>query len=177
MGDNKRWSAADFAAVAWVALHFYTSVSAFGYGLYQTYTTRFWILLVVWLVGLLVLDVRLVSGGAGLLRFAKWYWASSAALALGTLLVATLRLSLDWALVAGVLCALLTPLFQLLAFSWLLFDEFAGLRGSARFGVVWSVILLFCLAHFIYFAWLYCRAKQRGAMPHGPVDPGAGTVE
>lgn len=175
MGDNKRWSAADFAAVGWVALHIYASVSAFGYGLYQTYTTRFWILLAVWLLGLVALDGWLAGGRPGLLRFAKWYWAFSSALALGALLAATLRLSLDWALVVGVLCSMLTPLFQLLAFSWLLFDELAGLRGSLRFGVDWSAILLFCLIHFIYFAWLHRRAKRREE--HGPVDPGTGTVE
>ena len=177
MGDNKRWSAADFAAVGWVALHIYTSVSAFGYGLYQTYTMRFWILLGVWLLGLLALDVWLAGGRPGLLRFAKWYWAFSSALALGALLAAALRLSLDWALVVGVLCSLLTPLFQLLAFAWLVFEKLAGLRGSTRFGVVWSAILLFCLIHFVYFAWLHRRARQRGETVHGPVDPGAGTVE
>lgn len=175
MGDNKRWNAADFAAVAWVALHIYASVQAFLHSLYQTYTGWTWVLLAVWLLGLLALDVWLAGGRPGLLRFAKWYWAFSAALALGALLAATLRLSLDWALVVGVLCSLLTPLFQLLAFSWLLFDELAGLRGSARFGVVWSAILLLCFVHFIYFTWLHRRAKRREA--HGPVDPGTGTVE
>ncbi len=177
MGDNKRWSAADFAAVGWAALHVYASVQAFLHSLYQTYTSWTWVLLAVWLLGLLALDIWLAGGRPGLLRVAKWYWAFSAALALGALLVATLRLSLDWALVVGVLCSLLTPLFQLLAFSWLLFDELAGLRGSLRFGVDWSAILLFCLIHFIYFVWLHHRARQRGATPHGPVDPGAGTVE
>ena len=175
MGDNKRWSAADFAAVAWVALHIYASVHAFGYGLYQTYTNRTWVLLTVWLLGLLALDVWLAGGRPGLLRFAKWYWAFSAALAAGGLLVAALRLSLGWVEILGMICALLTPLYQLLAFAWLLFDELAGLRGSLRFGVDWSAILLFCLIHFIYFAWLHRRAKRREE--HGPVDPGAGTVE
>ena len=177
MGDKKRWSAADFAAVAWVALHVYASVQSFRHGLYQTYTGRTWVLLTIWLLGLLALDAWLSAGRPGMLRFAKWYWAFSAALALGALLVAALRLSLDWALVVGVLCSLLMPLFQLLAFSWLFFDELAGLRGSARFGAVWSAILLFCLIHFIYFAWLHRRAKQRGETAHGPVDPGTGTVE
>lgn len=177
MGDNKRWSAADFAAAAWVALHLYTSVLAFMHGLYQTYTSWTWALLSIWLLGQLAIDVWIRSGRPGLLRFVKWYWAFSAALAAGGLLVATLGLSLDWALVVGVLCALLTPIFQLLAFSWLLFDELAGLRGSLRFGVDWSAILLFCLIHFIYFAWLHRRARQRGETAHGPVDPGTGTVE
>ena len=175
MGDNKRWSAADFAAAAWGVLHFYTSVHAFMHGLYQTYTGRTWVLLAVWLLGLLTLDVWLAGGRPGLLRFAKWYWAFSSALALGALLVATLRLSLGWVEILGMICALLTPLYQLLAFSWLLFDELAGLRGSLRFGVDWSAILLFCLIHFIYFAWLHRQAKRREE--HGPVDPGTGTVE
>ena len=175
MGDNQKWSAADFAAVGWVVLHIFASVRAFMHGLYQTYTGWTWALLTVWLLGLLALDVWLAGGRPGLLRFAKWYWAFSSALALGALLVATLGLSLDWALVVGVLCALLAPLFQLLAFSWLLFDELAGLQGSGRFGVVWSAILVFCLIHFIYFTWLHRRAKRREE--HGPVDPGAGTVE
>lgn len=179
MGDSKRWSAADFAAVAWVALHFYTSVSAFGYGLYQTYTTRFWILLVVWLAGLLVLDVRLVSGGAGLLRFVKWYWGFSAALAAGVILAAELELIRDvnGILVFGVLCSFLTPLNQLLAFTWLLSKELAGLQGVLRYGAGCGAALFVCLIHFIYFVWLHRRAKQRGETAHGPVDPGTGAVE
>ena len=177
MGDNKRWSAADFAALAWVALHLYTSVQAFLHSLYQTYTSWTWVLLSVWLLGLLALDVWLAGGRPGLLRFAKWYWVFSAALAAGGLLVATLRLSLNWAEILGMICALLTPLYQLMAFSWLLFDELAGLRGSVQFGVRWSAMLLFCLIHFIYFTWLHHRAGQRGATNHGPVDPGTGTVE
>ena len=177
MGDNKRWSAADFAALAWVALHLYTSVQAFLHSLYQTYTSWTWVLLAVWLLGLVALDVWLAGGRPGLLRFAKWYWAFSAALAAGGLLVATLRLSLNWAEILGMICALLTPLYQLMAFSWLLFDELAGLRGSVQFGVSWSAMLLFCLIHFIYFAWLHRRAVKKGVPPDGPVDPGAGTVE
>lgn len=175
MGDNKRWSAAGFAAVGWVVLHVYASVQAFLHSLYQTYTSWTWVLLAVWLLGLVALDVWLAGGRPGLLRFAKWYWAFSAALAAGGLLAATLRLSLNWAEILGMICALLTPLYQLVAFSWLLFDELAGLRGSVQFGVSWSAMLLFCLIHFIYFAWLHRRAKRREA--HGPLDPGAGTVE
>lgn len=175
MGDKKKWSAADFAAVGWVALHIYASVHAFGYGLYQTYTSWTWVLLTVWLLGLLALDVWLAGGRPGLLRFAKWYWAFSAALAAGGLMVSTLSLSLGWVEILGMICALLTPLYQLLAFAWLLFDELMGLRGSLRFGVDWSAMLAFCLIHFIYFARLHRRAKRREA--HGPVDPGTGTVE
>ncbi|WP_325199504.1 hypothetical protein [Oscillibacter sp.] len=175
MGDNRKWSAADFAALLWVALHLCTSVLSFMHGLYQTYTSWTWVLLTVWLLGQLVIDVWISSGRPGLLRFVKWYWGLSTALAVGGLLVATLRLSLGWVEILGMICALLTPLYQLLAFAWLLFDELAGLRGSLRFGVDWSAMLAFCLIHFIYFAWLHRRAKRRGE--HGPVDPGAGTVE
>lgn len=177
MGSSKRWSAADFAALLWAALHLYTSVQSFKYGLYQTYTGWIWVLLAVWLLGLLALDVWLAAGRPRLLRFAKRYWAFSAALAAGGLLVSTLGLSLGGVVVLGMICALLTPLYQLMAFSWLLFDELAGLRGSVQFGVSWSAMLLFCLIHFIYFAWLHRRAVKKGVPPDGPVDPGAGTVE
>ncbi|MCI9578602.1 MAG: hypothetical protein HFF98_07125, partial [Oscillibacter sp.] len=144
MGDNKQWPAADFAALLWAALHLYTSVQSFKYGLYQTYTGWIWVLLAVWLLGLLALDVWLAAGRPRLLRFAKRYWAFSAALAAGGLLVSTLGLALGGGVVLGI-CALLTPLYQLMAFSWLLFDELAGLRGSVQFGVSWSAMLLFCL--------------------------------
>lgn len=177
MGGNKRWRAADFAAVGWVALHLYTSVLAFMHGLYQTYTNLTWVLLSVWLLGQLAIDVWISSRRPGLLRFVKWFWGFSTALAAGGLLAATLRLSLGWVEILGMICALLTPLYQLLAFTWLLFDELAGLRGNVRFGVSWSAMLLFCLIHFIYFTWLHHRARQRGETARGPVDPGAGTVE
>ncbi len=177
MGDNKRWSAADFAALLWVALHLCTSVLAFMHGLYQTYTSWTWVLLTVWLLGQLAIDVWISSGRPGLLRFVKWYWGLSTALAVGGLLVATLRLSLGWVEILGMICALLTPLYQLLAFAWLLFDELAGLRGSLRFSVDWSAMLAFCLIHFIYIVRLHRRAVKKGAPPDGPVDPGAGTVE
>ena len=179
MGDSKRWTAADAESLLWVALHLYTSVSAFGYGLYQTYTTRFWILLVVWLAGLLVLDVRLVSGEAGLLRFVKWYWGFSAALAAGVILAAELQLIRDvnGILVFGVLCSFLTPLNQLLAFTWLLSKELAGLPAIVRYSGGCGAALFVCLLHFLYFTWLRRRAKTRGETAHGPVDPGTGTVE
>ena len=179
MGDSKRWTAADAESLLWVALHLYTSVSAFGYGLYQTYTTRFWILLVVWLAGLLVLDVRLVSGGAGLLRFVKWYWGFSAALAAGVILAAELQLIRDvnGILVFGVLCSFLTQLNQLLAFTWLLSKELAGLPAIVRYSGGCGAALFVCLLHFLYFTWLRRRAKTRGETAHGPVDPGTGTVE
>ena len=177
MGDSKWWPAAGFAALAWVALHIYTTVQACLHSLYQTYTGWTWVLLAVWLLGLVALDIWLAGGWPGLLRFVKRYWAFSAALAAGGLLVSTLRLSLGGVVILGMICALLTPLYQLIAFSWLLFDRLAGLRGSVQFGVSWSAMLLFCLIHFIYFTWLHHRAGQRGATNHGPVDPGTGTVE
>ncbi len=179
MGEKKRWTAADFAAVGWAALHLYTSVSAFGYGLYQTYTTRFWILLGVWLVGLLALDVRLAAGRAGLLRFAKWYWGFSAALTAGVILAAELDLIRDvnGALIFLVLCSFLTPLNQLLAFTWLLSKELAGLPALVRYSGGCGAALFVCLLHFLYFTWLHRRAEKRGETAHGPVDPGAGTVE
>ena len=68
MGDSKRWSAADFAAVAWVALHVYASVQSFRHGLYQTYTGRTWVLLTIWLLGLLALDAWLSAGRPGMQR-------------------------------------------------------------------------------------------------------------
>lgn len=176
MGDNRKWSAADFATLLWVALHLYTSVRSFFEGWYYTYTAWSWAFLGIWLLGLLALDARLyVSERPGLLRLVKWYWAFSAALAAGGLMVSTLSLSLEWAMTPGMICALLTPLYQFMAFAWLLFDELAGLRGSLRFGVWWSAMLAFCLIHFVYFAWLHRRAKRRG--DHGPVDPGTGTME
>ena len=92
-------------------------------------------------------------------------------------MVSTLSLSLEWAMTPGMICALLTPLYQFMAFAWLLFDELAGLRGSLRFSVDWSAMLAFCLIHFIYIVRLHRRAVKKGAPPDGPVDPGAGTVE
>lgn len=81
-------------------------------------------------------------------------------MAAGGLLDATLRLSLGWVEILGMICAFLTPLYQLLAFAWLLFDKLLGIRGSTLYGVEWSAILLFCLGHFIYFAWLHSRSER-----------------
>ncbi len=178
MGDNKRWSAADFAALLWVALHFYTSVEAFMYSLYQNYSSRIWVLLTVWLLGLLALDAWLYAAGRpGLLRFVKWYWVFSAAMAAAVILAAELDLihDVNGILVFGVLCTFLTPLNQLLAFTWLLFQWLAGLPGMVRYSGGCGAVLFVCVIHFIYFAWLHRRAKRREA--HGPLDPGAGTVE
>ena len=162
MGDNKRWSAADFAALLWVALHFYTSVEAFMYSLHQNYSSRIWVLLTVWLLGLLALDAWLYAAGRpGLLRFVKWYWGISAVLAAGGLFVSTLSVSFWVVILLWTICAFLTPLYQLLAFAWLLFDKLLGIRGSTLYGVEWSAILLFCLVHFIYFAWLHRRAERK----------------
>ena len=163
MEENKRWSAADFAALLWAALHLYASVQAFKYGLYQTYTGWIWVLLAVWFLGLLALDVWLAGGRPGLLRFAKWYWAFSAALAAGVILAAELDLihDVNGFLIFGVLCSFLTPLNQLLAFTWLLFKWMAGLPGMSRYGVGCGAALFVCLLHFLYFAWLHRRAKER----------------
>lgn len=178
MGDNKRWSAADFAALLWAALHLYTSVHAFLYGLYQTYTSRTWVLLSVWLLGQLALDGWLCAGRPGLLRFAKWYWGISTALHGGVLAIGLLDCSIpDLAAVVFVIALFLTPLHQLTAFSWLLLHGQAGLKGSALGHAQCCAGLAFCLIHFIYFARLHRRAKQRGAAAYGFVEPGAGTVE
>ena len=179
MEENKRWSAADFAAVGWVVLHVYASVQAFLHSLYQTYTSWTWVLLAVWLLGLLALDIWLAGGRPGLLRFAKWYWAFSAALAAGVILAAELDLihDVNGFLIFGVLCSFLTPMHQLLAFTWLLLKWLADLPGIVRYGGGCGVVLFFSLLHFIYFAWLHRQAVKKGAPPDGPVDNGAGTVE
>lgn len=172
MGDNKRWSAADVAAVAWVALHFYTGVHAFLYGLHRTYTSWTWVLLGIWLLGLLALDIWLyASGGAELLRSLKWLWGFSAGM-YGVMVLGGL---LDWTIpdmvaLVFVICAFVTPLFQQEALFWL-FRETVGLKPGAFIG------FLFCLLHFVFIAWLHRRAKQRGETDHGPVDPGAGILE
>ena len=180
MGDNRKWSAADFAALLWVILHLYASVHAFGYGLYQTYTNWTWVLLTVWLLGLLALDAWLYAAGRpGLLRFVKWYWAFSAAMAAIVILAAELGLihDVNGILIFGVLCSFLTPMHQLLAFTWLLLKWLADLPGIVRYGGGCGVVLFFSLLHFIYFAWLHRRAVKKGAPPDGPLDNGAGTVE
>ena len=163
MEENKRWSAADFAALLWAALHLYASVQAFLHSLYQTYTSWTWVLLAVWLLGLLALDGWLAGGRPGLLRFVKWYLAFSAALAAGVILAAELDLihDVNGFLIFGVLCSFLTPLNQLLAFTWLLFKWMAGLPGMSRYGVGCGAALFVCLLHFLYFAWLHHRAKER----------------
>ena len=38
MGDNKRWSTADIAALLWVVLHFFTSIHSYFESWYYTYT-------------------------------------------------------------------------------------------------------------------------------------------
>ncbi len=176
MSERRKKVLGAAAVTAYVILHFYTSVRTFFENWYYTYTASSWTFLGLWLLCLLALDVWLYFfGGAELPRSLKWFWGFSAALAAGGLLVSTQRLSLDWAATLWIICGFVTPLYQLMAFAWLLFDEWAGLRGSLRFSVWWSAMLAFCLVHFIYFAWLHRRAKRRG--DHGPVDPGAGTVE
>lgn len=177
-GTKKAIGAA--AVTACVTLHFYTSIRTFFENWYYTYTASSWIFLGLWLLGLLTLDIWLrFFGGAELLRSLKWYWGFSALLFavffLGVLLDYTTPPALFT--VPIVILMFLAPVNQCLAFSWLLFDRIAGLAGSARYNVWWCAGLLFCLAHFIYIAWLHRRAKQRGETDHGPVDPGAGILE
>lgn len=176
--ESRRVSAIAAAVPAWMLLHFYTSIRTFFESWYYTYTNWSWAFLGIWLLGLLALDVWLYFfGGAKLLRGLKWYWALSAGLGTGALLTALEVLQQDWALVPGALCSVLTPLWQILAFAWLVFDKMAGLRGSVLYGTLWSAGVLFCLIHFAYIAWLYRRAEEKGVSFHGHVDPGEGTVE
>uniref|UniRef100_UPI00272A1C1B hypothetical protein n=1 Tax=uncultured Oscillibacter sp. TaxID=876091 RepID=UPI00272A1C1B len=148
MGDNKRWSSADIAALLWVVLHFFTSIHSYFESWYYTYTGWSWAFLGIWLLGQVVIDVWISSGKPGLLRFVKWYWGISAALAAGGLFVSTLSVSFWVGILLWTICAFLTPLYQLLAFAWLLFDKLLGIRGSTLYGVEWSAILLFCLSNF-----------------------------
>ena len=161
MGDSKRWSTADIAALLWVVLHFFTSIHSYFESWYYTYTGWSWAFLGIWLLGQVVIDVWISSGKPGLLRFVKWYWGISAVLAAGGLFVSTLSVSFWVVILLWTICAFLTPLYQLLAFAWLLFDKLLGIRGSTLYGVEWSAILLFCLVHFIYFAWLHRRAERK----------------
>lgn len=149
------------SVLAWVLLHFYTSFTTFFESWYKTYTGRSWILLGVWLLGLLALDVCLVFGGAELLRSLKWYWGFSAGL-YGVILLGTL---LDWsfpdlAAFVVVLSSFLTPFHQLTAFNWLLFGETAGFGRRTLSYLQCSGGLLFCLVHFAYIAWLHHRTRK-----------------
>lgn len=165
------------SVLAWAVLHLYTSVRTLFENMYYTYTGWSWFFLGLWLSGLLALDALLYFfGGAKLLRSLKWYWGFSAVLAAGGLLIALEILWSDWATVVGILCSLPTPLNQLLAFSWLLFDELAGIKGHVLFGTEWSAVLLFCLLHFAYTAWLHRRAEKGGEAADGPVGPGTGAM-
>ena len=167
------------AVAACVVLHFYTGLRAFFENWYHDYTAWSWTVLGLWLLCWLALDAWLyVFGRAELLRSLKWFWGFSAGMYGVMLLCAWLDWTLpDMAALVFVICSFVTPMHQLLAFSWLLFDELLGLRGSLRFGVEWSAMLAFCLIHFIYIARLHRRAMKKGAPSDGPVDPGAGTVE
>ncbi len=175
MGGFRGWSAA--GAAAWALLHVYTSVHAFWHGLYQTYTGRTWVLLGVWLLGLLALDAGLAFGGPGPLRAAKWYWGFSAALYGALILVTRQNRSLPaWPGVLLVLGSLLAPMHQLTALSWPLLHKAAGLTGRVLSDAGFASGLLLCLIHFVYAAGLHRRAGKKGAPPDGPVGPGAGTV-
>lgn len=178
MSEQRKKALTIAVVTACVILHVYTSIRTFFENWYYTYTGWSWTFLGLWLLGLLALDSWLrLFGGAELLRSLKWYWGFS------TLLFAVffLGILLDYTTppapltILLVISMFLAPVNQCLAFSWLLFDRIAGLTGSARYNVWWGAGLLFCLIHFIYIAWLHRRAKRREA--HGPVDPGAGTVE
>ena len=89
MGDNKRWSTADVAALLWVVLHFFTSIHSYFESWYYTYTGWSWAFLGIWLLGQVVIDVWISSGKPGLLRFVKWYWGISAVLAAGGVVVSS----------------------------------------------------------------------------------------
>lgn len=180
MSERRKRALTAAAVTACVVLHFYTSIRTFFENWYYSYTVWSWTFLGLWLLGLMALDIWLCFfGGAELLRSLKWYWGFSALVFavffLGVLLDYTTPPALFTALI--VILMFLAPVNQCLAFSWLLFDQIAGLTGSARYNIWWGAGLLFCLIHFIYIAWLHHRARQRGETAHGPVDPGAGTVE
>ena len=168
----KRQRAVGTAAFAWFVLHVFTAVRTFFENWYNTYTGWSWMFLGIWLLGLLALDAWLyASGKAEPLRSLKWFWGFSA----GMYGVMTLCALLDWtmpdlAALVFVICSFVTPVHQLTAFAWL----FRGLAGP---GAGTFAGWLFCLAHFVYLTWLHRQARQRGETVHGPVDPGAGTVE
>ena len=180
MSEKKKKILTAAAVTACVVLHFYTSIRTFFENWYNDYTAWSWTFLGLWLAGLLALDIWLwFFGGAELLRSLKWYWGFStllfAAFSLGILLNYTTPPAPFTVLI--VILMFLAPVNQCLAFSWLLFDQIAGFSGSAQYIALWCTGLLFCLAHFIYIARLHRQAQKRGETPHGPVGPGAGTME
>lgn len=89
-----------------------------------------------------------------------------------------------WA-VCGVLTALSFweiqgPLADLLATSILLLTPslpLSWLREWVNVNVFTGIVLLLFLIQFIYMAGIFCRAGKKEVSMHGPVGPGAGTVE
>lgn len=163
-----------WAVCAWVILHFYTCIHTFFENWYYTYTTLSWFFLGIWLLGLLVLDVRLYFfRGTGLLRGLKWYWGVSTVVEAGGFLLAMDILPSGLLFGPVILCSFLTPMNQLMAFSWLLFYQMAGLRGDAWYRSGWTAGVLFCLIHFAYAVWLHHRAKRREEISDESMGAGA----
>lgn len=182
MSKRKKEGFIAAAVLAWAALHFYTSVRTFFENWYNTYTAWSWTFLGLWALGLLAMDVLLYfpeEGDAEPLRSVKWYWGAGTGLMAVSFagVLADFRTVPGWIAIIFFILMFLVPANQLLAFSWLLFHQMAGLDGSALNRAGWFAGLLFCLIHFIYFVWLHRRARERGGTAHGPVGPGTGTVE
>jgi len=162
------------AMLVWVGLQLYTNVDTLMGSMYYTYTGRTWIAMGAWFLSLLALDALLYFfGGRKLLRVLKWYWAFCV---IPSALAVLHLLGLPVNGLIIIICALFAPLFQPMAFSWLLFQKIAGLEWNVCVGVGWSSVLLFCLIQFTYMAWLFRRAKKRGETENGSVGPGAGTM-
>ena len=160
-------------------LHIYTSIYAFSESWYNTYAAWPWISLGLWLLVLLALDIWLFfSVVTEPLRTLKRYWGFGTGVFAAVFLAGLLGIKLpDLLTVPVVILIFLFPANQIQAFSWLLFHECTALSRTAQSYATCGLDLLFCLIHFIYFAWLHRRAVKKGAPPDGPVDPGAGTVE
>ena len=77
--------------------------------------------------------------------------------------------SLSFWEIQGPLADLLLLLTPSLSLSWL--------REWANVNVFTGIVFLLCLIQFIYMAGIFCRAGKKEVSMHGPVGPGAGTVE
>jgi len=175
MDERTKKSLTATAMLVWVGLQLYTNVDTIIGSMYYTFTGRTWIAMGAWFLSLLALDALLYFfGGRKLLRVLKWYWAFCV---VPSALAVLHLLGLPLNSLIIIICALFAPLYQPIAFSWLLFEKIAGLESSVCFGVGRSAGLLFCFIQFAYMAWLCRRAKKRGETENGPVGPGAGTVE
>lgn len=149
--------------------------SSFWGGAYVTYTAWSWIAQGLWCLSLLGLTATLSSAGRRkTLRRLRQYWLLCA-LALAALsLLPPLR---DAAFALQLLYALLTPLFQILSLCWLLLQKGVGLSwAAAEYAGLFAGMLL-CLAQSAYMTWLLRRNREKGAVKHGSVDPGAGVLE